>query len=146
MSQARQQLEEERRVLVAFVSKFDSLTSSGLNTTSLIPKFTGPAASFQRQQQTGGSLMTIDEGNSPFRLDANTQPSLLEEQMHWDGLDDESFEMPERPSSIKNLKRLHGAAEEEKDEKPVGFKKRKLMPEASRNRRYPPRPWTIWQG
>ena len=63
-----------------------------------MPKKKGPVAAYQRQQLTGNSLAPIEEANNSFKIDV-AQPSLLEEQ--WDGLDDESFDMIEKPSPIK---------------------------------------------
>jgi centromeric protein E len=104
--QARVRLEEERRVLAAFVSKFDSLTSSGIGAAPPLPRpyAAGPAAAFERQKRTGGSLGTIEETKSPLKLDERRvgEPSLLEEQMQWDSvLGDESFELVDRVSGVQ---------------------------------------------
>ncbi|KAI0032797.1 P-loop containing nucleoside triphosphate hydrolase protein [Vararia minispora EC-137] len=112
----RAQLEEERRVLAAFVSKFDSLTSGGIGVGPIVPRSSGPAASFNQRQKRGGSALgTIDETNSPVKIDMSrggAEPSLLEEQMQWDGMiDDESFELVDKtpaktrraPSPVKDV-------------------------------------------
>jgi len=86
---ARQQLEDERRALAAFVTKFDSLTA-GLSSTSLSGLTNTPP--IRGSKLPLGRLPAIVE--SPLRIDLRAEPSLLEEK--WDGaglvLDDESFD------------------------------------------------------
>ncbi|KAI9508421.1 kinesin-domain-containing protein [Russula earlei] len=89
---ARQQLEDERRALAAFVTRFDSLTSS-TSATSLASLSNTPPA--RASKMPLARLPPIVE--SPVRIDLGglrVEPSLLEEQ--WDGggmiLDDESFD------------------------------------------------------
>jgi len=111
----RAQLEEERRVLAAFVSRFDSLTSSGMAVGSSLPRPAGPVASFQRQKRSSHSLGTITETNSPLKMEISasaTEPSLLEEQLQWDGsmIDDESFEIVDK-SPVK-LRRAQSPAKD----------------------------------
>ncbi|KAH9980095.1 P-loop containing nucleoside triphosphate hydrolase protein [Lactifluus volemus] len=99
---ARQQLEDERRVLAAFVTKFDSLTaglssSSSLSNLSMTPPSRTSKSSLAR-------LPPIVE--SPLRMDIGglrAEPSLLEEK--WDGGDDESFDA-ERALSASSPKRV----------------------------------------
>ncbi|KAI0059583.1 kinesin-domain-containing protein [Artomyces pyxidatus] len=99
----RVQLEEERRALAAFVSKFDSLTA-GLGGTAtvaapsarlLMPTPGGAAAAFadrQRQRVAAASrLGVVEEVESPMVVRLKAEPSLLEEK--WDGMDEESFEI-----------------------------------------------------
>ncbi len=90
-SQARQQLEDERRALASFVTKFDSLTSGLSSSSSLSNLSNTPPA----RKLSLARLPPIVE--SPLRLDLGglrVEPSLLEEE--WDGggigLDDESFD------------------------------------------------------
>jgi centromeric protein E len=105
-NKARQQLEDERRALAAFVTKFDSLTaglssSSSLSSLSMTPPARTSKTSLAR-------LPPIVE--SPARIDLGglrAEPSLLEEK--WDGggiaLDDESFEV-ERALLTSSPKRV----------------------------------------
>lgn len=91
----RVQLEEERRVLAAFVSKFDSLTGLGVGAPPSLAKTapSGPVAAFAKRN---AGLGTIEE--SPLRVGGGAgEPSLLEENLTFDGLDDESFEVLDRP-------------------------------------------------
>jgi len=88
---ARQQLEDERRALAAFVTKFDSLTSGLASSSSLSNLSNTPPA----RKLSLARLPPIVE--SPVRLDLGglrPEPSLIEEQ--WDGgamgLEDESFD------------------------------------------------------
>ena len=86
--QARLQLEDERRALAAFVTKFDSLTS-GLSSTSLSGLSNTPPA--RTSKLTLARLPPIVE--SPLRMDLRAEPSLLEEM--WDGgmaFEDDSFD------------------------------------------------------
>lgn len=97
----RTKMEEERRALAAFVSKFDSL---GLGATNLAGKLKparptagGAVAVFaERQQSRVANLpnsMTIPE-ESPMRMDIKNQPSLLEQvpEEEWSMMEEVSFE------------------------------------------------------
>ncbi|KAH9008963.1 kinesin-domain-containing protein [Lactarius pseudohatsudake] len=91
---ARQQLEDERRALAAFVTRFDSLTA-GLSSSASLSSLVGtpPRAA---AKSSLARLPPIVE--SPLRMDLaglRAEPSLLEEK--WDAVgglsfDDESFE------------------------------------------------------
>lgn len=102
----RIQLEEERRALAAFVTKFDSLTSGLLGDGSDAGARAGISSSRlriplpvlgERQRNRVAlptSLAVVEESESPVQLDikrAKVEPSLLEEQ--WEGMDEESFEL-----------------------------------------------------
>lgn len=90
------QLEEERRALAAFVTKFDSLglgitvpaVNSKLNPPMPTPG--GASAAFSERQ-----LKQKHSTFSPIRLPLQTQPSLLEQlpEEDWNNLSDASFEM-----------------------------------------------------
>ncbi|KAF8476726.1 kinesin-domain-containing protein [Russula ochroleuca] len=99
---ARQQLEDERRALAAFVTKFDSLTA-GLSSSLSDLSNTPPPARVSKLSVA--RLPPIVE--SPLRMDLGglrAEPSLLEEQ--WDGgLDDESFDAETRAMFASSPKR-----------------------------------------
>ncbi|KAH9080326.1 kinesin-domain-containing protein [Lactarius deliciosus] len=95
---ARQQLEDERRVLAAFVTKFDSLTA-GLSSSGSLSSLVGGVGTPPRAAATKSSLARLPPiAESPLRMDLaglRAEPSLLEEK--WDAVgglsfDDESFE------------------------------------------------------
>jgi len=86
---ARLQLEDERRALAAFVTKFDSLTSGLSSAASLSSLSNTPPA--RTSKLNLARLPPIVE--SPLRMDLRAEPSLLEEM--WDGgmtFDDDSFD------------------------------------------------------
>ena len=102
MIQARVKLEEERRALAAFVSKFDSL-GLGLSPTKInppLPTAGGANTAFAERRQA------INDGDaSPVRMDMKgykPQPSLLEEDWAGGGVEEMSFEMEK--SSVGNDK------------------------------------------
>ncbi|KAH9991250.1 P-loop containing nucleoside triphosphate hydrolase protein [Russula vinacea] len=99
---ARQQLEDERRALAAFVTKFDSLTA-GLSSSLSDLSNTPPPARVSKLSVA--RLAPIVE--SPLRMDLGglrAEPSLLEEQ--WDGgFDDESFDAETRAMFFSSPKR-----------------------------------------
>ncbi|KAH9166098.1 kinesin-domain-containing protein [Lactarius sanguifluus] len=95
---ARQQLEDERRALAAFVTKFDSLTA-GLSSSTSLSSLVGGVGTPPRAAATKSSLARLPPiAESPLRMDLaglRAEPSLLEEK--WDAagglsFDDESFE------------------------------------------------------
>jgi centromeric protein E len=98
--QIRLKLEEERRALASFVSKFDSL-GLALPPSKLQPPMPmqgGATAAFERRQQNrshavSGTLGVIED--SPVRIPLGAQPSLLEQtpEEEWVTMDDMSFEM-----------------------------------------------------
>ncbi|KAF9565092.1 kinesin-like protein [Agrocybe pediades] len=102
---ARQTLEEERRALAAFVSKFDSL-GLGLSIPQPAPSLPTPTpggamTSYRRRKSsTVGSLLTEeftgDSDCSPMRLDrARAEPSLFDQPLPED-VGDISFDEVER--------------------------------------------------
>ena len=111
----RVQLEEERRVLAAFVSKFDSLTGLGAGAPPTKPAPPGPVANFAKRN---AGLGTIEE--SPLRgVSTGTgEPSLLEENLTFDGLDDESFEVLDRPA-MAPAKKIMGVFGKRKENVPA---------------------------
>ncbi|KII86718.1 hypothetical protein PLICRDRAFT_163991 [Plicaturopsis crispa FD-325 SS-3] len=116
---ARMALEEQRRALAAFVSKFDSLGlggGGGVPASSKLrppmPSAGGASAAFAERQQHNRSIFsgvlstTVEE--SPVRLDnIKAQPSLLEQMLPEEeellAMDDISFELEKskgrRPAS-----------------------------------------------
>lgn len=103
----RVKLEEERRALAAFVSKFDSL---GLGAGSLLPSSSAPASgppavvpgagkakSFLSRIASGRLGVVAEETESPMRMriDLKSQPSLLDQtpEEEWSLMEDVSFEM-----------------------------------------------------
>ncbi|KAL4073263.1 P-loop containing nucleoside triphosphate hydrolase protein [Scleroderma yunnanense] len=101
--QMRTKLEEERRALAAFVSKFDSLgLGAGSNLSSKLkpakPSIGGATAAFaERQQNRVANLVNITsiKEESPIRMDIKNQPSLLEQtpEDDWSMMEDPSFEV-----------------------------------------------------
>ncbi|KAG1732442.1 P-loop containing nucleoside triphosphate hydrolase protein [Suillus paluster] len=105
---SRIKLEEERRALAAFVSKFDSL-GLGLSSSALPSKLKPPkpmpggaSAAFAERQQSRAANMApaiIEDAEcSPVRVDFSNmkaQPSLLDQmpEEEWCFMDDMSFEM-----------------------------------------------------
>ncbi|KAN0129523.1 P-loop containing nucleoside triphosphate hydrolase protein [Lactarius tabidus] len=106
---ARQQLEDERRALASFVTKFDSLTA-GLSSSASLSSLGGSTP-----PRTAKSALTRlpPIAESPLRMDLGglrTEPSLLEER--WDGVgglsfDDESFEADRALGSSSPKRVLH---------------------------------------
>ncbi|KIO06241.1 hypothetical protein M404DRAFT_24972 [Pisolithus tinctorius Marx 270] len=100
---ARTKLEEERRALAAFVSKFDSLgLGAGSNLSSKLkpakPTPGGATTAFVERQQNRHSMnlntTTILE-ESPMRMDVKNQPRLLDQtpEEDWSIVEDASFEV-----------------------------------------------------
>lgn len=99
----RTTLEEERRALAAFVSKFDALgLGGGANLTSKLkpakPTTGGATAVFaERQQNRAANLVSITsiKEESPIRMDIKNHPSLLEQtpEDDWSMMEDASFEV-----------------------------------------------------
>lgn len=105
----RVQLEEERRALAAFVSKFDSLglglLSAASSPVKVMPSPGGASATFagrrqQQQQLTMQNTGDTSRDASPVRMSIDlvgrlgTQPSLLEQmpEEDWNVLGEVSFE------------------------------------------------------
>ena len=101
----RVKLEEERRALAAFVSKFDAL---GLGAGSLLAPSSlsvsgsasasmgsGRARSYLSKIGSGGLGVVAEETESPMRIDLKNQPSLLDQtpEEEWSLMEDVSFEM-----------------------------------------------------
>ena len=99
----RVKLEEERRALAAFVSKFDAL---GLGAGSLLPASAvsgsapapmgpGRVKSYLSKIGLGGLGVVAEETESPMRIDLKNQPSLLDQtpEEEWSLMEDVSFEM-----------------------------------------------------
>ncbi|KAI6156511.1 P-loop containing nucleoside triphosphate hydrolase protein [Pisolithus thermaeus] len=101
----RTKLEEERRALAAFVSKFDSLgLGLGSNLTSKVkpakPTLGGATQAFAERQQnrhTNVNTTTIIE-ESPMRMDVRNEPRLLDQtpEEDWSIVEDASFEAEAR--------------------------------------------------
>ncbi|EGO19218.1 hypothetical protein SERLADRAFT_453721 [Serpula lacrymans var. lacrymans S7.9] len=105
----RMKLEEERRALAAFVSKFDALGLGGGSVSPVskvrLPKPTpgGATTAFAERQQSRVSNLNVaiaeEDEYSPVRIDllsrAKAQPSLLEQmpEDEWSVIEDMSFEM-----------------------------------------------------
>ncbi|KAN0074584.1 P-loop containing nucleoside triphosphate hydrolase protein [Tylopilus felleus] len=101
----RIKLEEERRALAAFVSKFDALglgagsllSSSSVGVSSSAPASMGPgkAKSYLSKIASGGLGVVAEETESPMRIDLKSQPSLLDQtpEEEWSLMEDVSFEM-----------------------------------------------------
>lgn len=86
--QTRIKLEEERRALAAFVSKFDSL---GLASSGIGGQATPPLSSIEEAlDESSSSAEPADV--SPVKITLVPQPSLLEEDCAWDPIEEVSFE------------------------------------------------------
>jgi centromeric protein E len=94
----RIKLEEERRALAAFVSKFDSLGLGGLISSKPrppMPTAGGASAAFAERQQNKGN--SVFEGDSPVKIEMSRvrgQPNLLEQmpEDEWSMVEDMSFD------------------------------------------------------
>lgn len=99
----RVKLEEERRALAAFVSKFDAL---GLGVGSLLPASSVPASasasmgsgrvkSYLSKIGIGSGGLGVVAEESPMRIDLKNQPSLLDQtpEEEWSMMEDVSFEV-----------------------------------------------------
>lgn len=92
-------MEEERRALAAFVSKFDSLGLGGPPSSKLklpMPTAGGAPTAFAERQQNRG-ITTVIEEDSPTKIELSTvraQPSLLEQmpEDEWSIVEDMSFD------------------------------------------------------
>ena len=94
--QTRIKLEEERRALAAFVSKFDSL---GLASSSVGGQATPPLSSIEEAlDESSSSAEPADV--SPVKMTLVPQPSLLEEDCAWDPIGEVSFEMEKGPTCV----------------------------------------------
>ncbi|KAI6138788.1 P-loop containing nucleoside triphosphate hydrolase protein [Pisolithus tinctorius] len=101
--QTRTKLEEERRALAAFVSKFDSLgLGAGSNLSSKLkpakPTPGGATAAFVERQQNRHSMnlnITTILEESLMRMDVKNQPRLLDQtpEEDWSIVEDASFEV-----------------------------------------------------
>lgn len=101
----RIKLEEEKRALAAFVSKFDALglgggsvlPSSSTSLPSSVPTPTpfGKAKSYLSRLGSGRLGVVAEETDSPIRIDLKNQPSLLDQmpEEEWSLMEDISFEM-----------------------------------------------------
>ncbi|KIK97936.1 hypothetical protein PAXRUDRAFT_824436 [Paxillus rubicundulus Ve08.2h10] len=98
----RMTLEDERRALAAFVSKFDSLGLGGGNMLSSSKPVPPLPSSSMRAKPTfgsrvgnGGLGIVIEETESPMRIDLKNQPSLLAQtpEEEWSLMDDVSFDI-----------------------------------------------------
>ena len=95
----RIKLEEERRALAAFVSKFDSLGLGGLMSTKKklpMPTPGGATAAFAERQQNKDSS-TLEAADSPVKIEMSRvrgQPNLLEQmpEEEWSMVEDMSFD------------------------------------------------------
>jgi centromeric protein E len=86
--QTRIKLEEERRALAAFVSKFDSL---GLASSGFGGQATPPLSLIEEAfDESSSSAGPADV--SPVKITLVPQPSLLEEDCAWDPTEEVSFE------------------------------------------------------
>jgi centromeric protein E len=121
--QARTQLEDERRALAAFVSKFDALGLGGLmaevastppsKLRAPMPSTGGAQRIFDERQHSRIGSLTLPsiEDASPARPEMGrafvAQPSLLMEerldevQGDWTGVDDISFDLASKWAAIK---------------------------------------------
>jgi len=115
-------LEEERRALAAFVSKFDSLGLGGLAPSKLklpMPTVGGATAAFaERQQNKGGNITaTAAADDSPVKIEISRvrgQPNLLEQmpEEEWSMVDDMSFDEKDfRAGSKLRTKEILGGKE-----------------------------------
>lgn len=112
----RTKLEEERRALAAFVSKFDALGLGGgsalppssVSGSGSAPKGLGKAKSYLSKISSGGLGVVAEETESPMRIDVKlNQPSLLDQtpEEDWSLMDDISFEMEVGKGKLANGKR-----------------------------------------
>ncbi|CAK5270175.1 unnamed protein product [Mycena citricolor] len=99
----RQHLEEERRALAAFVTKFDSL-GLGMLSAAASPVKPSPgkaSVTFASRREARHQSRQVDEFESPMRMSLDlsskfgAQPSLLEQmpEEEWDAAADASFEV-----------------------------------------------------
>jgi centromeric protein E len=101
--QARTKLEEERRALASFVSKFDSLALSpvlGVSSFGFpnIWKTTVPLDAIEEGPDGLEEISHVKPGDtSPVKISLKEQPSLLEEDYGWSEIGDVSFEMEQSP-------------------------------------------------
>lgn len=119
----RTKLEEERRALAAFVSKFDAL---GLGGGSVLPQSSGSGSllasaslGFGRpksylSKMSGGLGIVAEETESPMRIDVKNQPSLLDQtpEDEWSLMEDVSFEMEVGKGRLVNVKRADSPLKE----------------------------------
>ncbi|KAG9308915.1 P-loop containing nucleoside triphosphate hydrolase protein [Chiua virens] len=120
----RTKLEEERRALAAFVSKFDALGMGGgsvLPTPSVSGSVSasassgwGKAKSYLSRIGSGGLGIVAEEMESPMRLDLKNQPSLLDQtpEEEWSLMEDVSFEMDVGKGRLTNGKRAESQLKE----------------------------------
>lgn len=117
----RVKLEEERRALAAFVSKFDALglaggsalppSSMSLSGPTGAPAPLGKAKSYL--SRIGSSVLGVvaEETESPMRIDLKNQPSLLDQTLDedWSMMEDVSFEMDLGKGKLGNGKRAESS-------------------------------------
>ena len=104
MLQLRIKLEEERRALVAFVSKFDSLGLGAMAPSKLrppMPSVGGAPAAFTERQQNKGA-----EDFSPVKIEMSRvkgHPSLLDQmpEDEWSMVEDKSFDEKDFKAGMK---------------------------------------------
>ncbi|KAF8125154.1 P-loop containing nucleoside triphosphate hydrolase protein [Boletus edulis] len=131
---ARLKLEEERRALAAFVSKFDAL---GLGVGSLLPPSSGSgsgsasgsfglgkAKSYLSKIGSSGLGVVAEETESPMRINLKNQQSLLDQtpEEEWSLMEDVSFEMEMgkgKPSSGRKAANLLKGVVGRKENMPV---------------------------
>lgn len=113
----RIKLEEERRALAAFVSKFDALglgggsmlppSSVSGSTSASAPLGLGRAKSYLSKFGSGGLGVVAEETESPMRIDVKSQPSLLDQtpEEDWSLMEDISFEIEVGKGKLANGKR-----------------------------------------
>lgn len=119
----RIKLEEERRALAAFVSKFDALgmgrgnmiplSSVSVSGSGSAPGVLGKAKSYL--SKIGGGLGVVaEEVESPMRVDLKNQPSLLEQtpEEEWSMMEDVSFEMDVGKGKLVSGKRVESPLKE----------------------------------
>jgi centromeric protein E len=123
----RVKLEEERRALAAFVSKFDAL---GLGAGSLLPAASsvsisgsvsapgsmgsGRVKSYLSKIGLGGLGVVTEETESPMRINLKNQPSLLDQtpEEEWSLMEDVSFEMEIGKGKLVNGRRAESSLKE----------------------------------
>jgi len=102
--QSRIKLEEERRALAAFVSKFDSLGFGPSRLKPPMPSVGGATTAFAERKQNKGGISTPD---SPVKIEVHRtkgQPSLLEQmpEEEWSMVEDLSFDERDFKASAKS--------------------------------------------
>lgn len=101
----RVKLEEERRALAAFVSKFDSLGFGPSKLKPPMPIAGGATTAFAERKQNKG--ITLNDDDSPVKIEVHRikgQPSLLEQmpEEEWSMVEDLSFEEKDFKAGLKS--------------------------------------------